>query len=158
ISAPIIWGAVQVIAGNRNLKTTVWGNDSDYLIAREWPMTAGRLFSREEIASGSKVAIIGHNIADKLFDGEPRIGETIRIESVPFTIVGALEKKGEIGSGKPQDDMVIIPLLAARSRVLGSQQEPDPAAEDQVSTTGDEKKTVQSIKYPHQTNYQALDY
>ena len=51
--------AMVVGAANRNLKTTVWGNDSDYLIAREWPVTAGRLFSREEIASGSKVAIIG---------------------------------------------------------------------------------------------------
>ena len=93
ISAPVIWGSVHVVAGNRNMKTTVWGNDSDYLIARDWPVTAGRLFSREEITSGSKVAIIGRDIANKLLNGEPRIGETIRIESVPFTIVGVLEKK-----------------------------------------------------------------
>src|SRR5262249_20216873 len=37
ISAPLIWGAVQVISGNRNLNTTVFGNDSDYLVARDWP-------------------------------------------------------------------------------------------------------------------------
>jgi putative ABC transport system permease protein len=157
ISAPVIWGSVQVIAGNRHLNTTVWGNDSDYLIAREWPVTAGRLFSREEIASGSKVAIIGQEIADKLFDGKPRIGETIRIDSVPFTIVGVLEKKGDSGSGKNQDELVVIPLRAARSRVLGSQQEPDADPEEELRT-GSEKKTVQVIKYPHQTSYQALDY
>ena len=155
ISAPIIWGGVQVIAGNRNKRTTVFGNDSDYLIARDWPMMAGRLFSREEIASGSKVAIIGQEIADKLFDGEPHIGETIRIDSVPFTIVGVLEKKGGDGSRGNLDDIAVIPLRAARSRVLGSQQEPDPKPEEELGT---KKKTVRVINYPHQTSYQSLDF
>ena len=155
ISAPVIWGSVQVIAGNRNLKTMVFGNDSDYLIARDWPMTAGRLFSREEIASGSKVAIIGQEIAIKLFDGKPHIGETIRIDSVPFTIVGVLERKGATGSGNHLDDLVVIPLRAARSRVLGSQQEPDTKPEEELRIN---KKNVRVIKYPHETSYQALDY
>jgi putative ABC transport system permease protein len=160
VSAPIIWGKVQVIAGNRNWGTTVWGNDSDYLIAREWPLNSGRLFNREEIVSGAKVAIIGQVIADKLFDGEPRLGTTMRIDNVPFTVIGVLEAKGESGSGKPQDDIVVIPLRAARSRVLGAQQEIDPD-ENQLKLTSDlsnEKKPVRGISYPHQTNYQALDY
>jgi putative ABC transport system permease protein len=157
ISAPIIWGGVQVISGNRNKDTRVWGNDSDYLIARDWPLTAGRLFSREEIASGSKVAIIGQVIAERLFDGKPRISENIRINSVPFTIVGVLEKKGGDGLSASLDDLVVIPLRAARSRVLGSQQEPD-AKSEESGTSGTKKKTVQVIKYPHQTSYQALDF
>jgi putative ABC transport system permease protein len=81
VSAPIIWGKVQTIARNLHWSTTVWGNDSDYLVAREWPLQAGRLFNRDEIASGSKVAIIGQVIADKLLNGEPRIGETMRINN-----------------------------------------------------------------------------
>ena len=160
VSAPIIWGKVQMIAGNLHWSTTVWGNDSDYLIAREWPLKAGRLFNREEIASGSKVAIIGQVIADKLLNGEPRIGETVRIDSVPFTIIGVLEKKGESASGHSQDDLVVIPLRAARSRVLGSQQEVDPD-EDELKLNSEkdkEKKPVQGISYPHQANFQALDY
>src|SRR5262249_52980827 len=144
ISTPIIWGKVQVIAGNRHLTTMIWGNDLDYLIARQWPLTAGRVFSRDEIASGSKVAIIGDVIADKLFDGEPRSGETIRIHSIPFTIVGVLEKKGDSGSGRSQDDLVFIPLRTARSRVLGSLQEPDPEPKEELIT---QKKTVQVINY-----------
>jgi putative ABC transport system permease protein len=139
------------------MRSTVWGNDSDYLIAREWPVAAGRVFSREEIASASKVAVIGQDIADKLFDGEPRIGETIRIDSVPFTIVGVLEKKGASGSGKSQDNLVIIPLRAARSRVLGSYREPDPEPDEELRTEN-KKRKVQDISYPHQTSYNALDY
>jgi putative ABC transport system permease protein len=156
VSAPIIWGSVQVIAGNRHWSTTVWGNNSDYLIARDWPVKAGRLFNREEIASGAKVAIIGQVIADKLLNGEPRVGATIRIDNVPFTIVGVLEKKGESGSGKSQDDLVVIPLRAARSRVLGARQEPDP--DENELKLNSEKKAVRGISYPHQANYQALDY
>jgi putative ABC transport system permease protein len=79
-------------------------------------VTVGRLFSRDEIAFGSKVAIIGQTIADKLFNGESLNGETLRIDSVPFTIVGVLEPKGSGGSGKSQDDLVVVPLRAARSR------------------------------------------
>ena len=160
VSAPIIWGKVQVIASNRHWGTTVWGNDGDYLIARDWSLISGRLFNREEIGSGAKVAIIGQVLADKLFDGEPRLGATMRINKVPFTVIGVLERKGESGSGKPQDDIVIIPLRAARSRVLGAQQEIDPD-EDQLKLTGDlndEKKPELPISYPHQANYQALDY
>lgn len=160
VSAPIIWGGVQAIAGNLHWSTTLWGNDSDYLIARRWPLKTGRLFNREEIVSGAKVAIIGQEIADKLLNGEPRIGESIRIDSVPFTIIGVLEKKGDSASGKNQDDLVVIPLRAARSRVLGSQQKADPD-EDEVKLNSDEnkeKKPVQGLTYPHQANYQALDY
>jgi putative ABC transport system permease protein len=88
ISAPIIWGKVQTIAGSPHWSTTLWGND--YLAARRWPLKTGRGFSPEEIASGAKVAIIGQVIADKLLNGEPRVGETMRINSVPFTIIGIL--------------------------------------------------------------------
>jgi putative ABC transport system permease protein len=163
ISAPIIWGGAQVIAGNQHSETTVWGNDNDYLKARDWPLRAGRLFSREEIASGAKVAIIGQEIADKLLDGQPRIGTTIRLDSVPFTIVGVLEKKGETGAGGKQDDLVVIPLLAARSRVLGTYVEEDREADsDPDPTAADEARiknqAAHSLSYAHQANYQALDY
>jgi putative ABC transport system permease protein len=155
VSAPILWGQAQTIARNLHWSTTIWANDSDYLVARQWPLRAGRLFNREEIASGSKVAIIGQVIADKLLNGEPRIGETMRIDSVPFTIVGVLERKGDSG-GRSQDDMVMIPLRAARSRVLGSRQELDPEEDELRLNTEEKKRPVQGS--PHQTNYQAIDY
>jgi putative ABC transport system permease protein len=156
VSAPIIWGKVQTIAGNLHWSTTVWGNDSDYLIAREWPLAEGRMFSPAEIASGSKVAIVGQVIADKLFGGKPSVGEAMRIDSVPFTIVGVLDRKGDSGSGVSQDDLEVVPLRAARSRVLGSQQDVEPD-QDELKLNS-EKKPIQSITYAHQANYQALDY
>ena len=119
IASPMIYRPAQVIAGNRNWSTTVTGNDSDYLLAREWALVAGRAFSPAEIESGAKVAIIGQVLADKLFEGEPDLGDTLRIGSVPFTIIGVLDKKGQNASGESRDDVVVIPLATARSRVIG---------------------------------------
>jgi putative ABC transport system permease protein len=136
--------------------TTIWGNDSDYLVARDWTLIAGRLFNREEIVSGAKVAIVGQEIVDRLLNGEPRVGFTIRIGSVPFTIVGVLERKGDNGSGKTQDDLVVIPIRAARSRVLGVGAQPDP--EENLLRSSSERSSARGISYPHEANYQALDY
>lgn len=162
ISAPIIWGEVQAVAGNKHWKTTVWGNDADYLDAREWPVSAGRLFTAQETASGAKVAILGSYVAAKLFGGEPGIGETIRVGKVPFTVIGTLEKKGESGSGKIQDDLIVVPLSAARSRLLGGQPlQADEEEEGEKVRATDESSHATKVKYPdyqHQVSRQALDY
>jgi len=66
------------------------------------------------------VAIIGQVLAEKLFDNRPRLGDSLRIGTVPFTLVGVLDKKGQNAAGGSRDDVVIIPLATARTRVIGS--------------------------------------
>jgi len=107
IASPIIYRPAQVIAGNHNWSTTVTGNDSGYLLAREWPLVAGRAFNDSEVESGAKVAIIGQVLAEKLFDHEPDLGDTLRIGSVPFTIIGVLDKKGQNAQGESRDDVFV---------------------------------------------------
>jgi putative ABC transport system permease protein len=121
IASPMISRTAQVIAGNRNWSTTVTGNDSGYLLAREWALVAGRMFNEAEIESGAQVAIIGQMLAEKLFDDRPRLGDSLRIGNIPFTIIGVLDKKGQNASGGSRDDVVVIPLATARSRVPGSE-------------------------------------
>jgi putative ABC transport system permease protein len=120
IAAPLLSHPAQIIAGNRNSATLVAGVNADYLVAREWRILSGRAFSAEELTSGAKVAIIGADIVEHLFDGQPGAGETVRIANVPFTVIGTLDKKGLGAAGRSQDDVVFIPLSAAKSRVLGS--------------------------------------
>ena len=120
VAAPVLSRRTQVVAGNRNWSSLVAGVKTDYLVAREWPILNGRPFSAEELDSGAKVAVIGDVIAEELFRGQRPIGETLRIGNVPFTIVGVLDKKGHGAMGRNQDDVVFIPLSAAKSRVLGA--------------------------------------
>jgi putative ABC transport system permease protein len=63
---------------------------------------------------------VGSVIVEELFNGRAGIGETFRIGSVPFTVIGVLDRKGLGAAGRSQDDVVFIPLSAAKSRVLGA--------------------------------------
>src|SRR5207245_180274 len=107
-------------AGNRNWATLVAGINPDYLVAREWRIANGRSLTAEDLEAGAKVAIIGAVIAAELFDGQPAIGQMLRIGNVPFTVIAVLDKKGLGVAGRSQDDVVFVPLATAKSRVLGA--------------------------------------
>src|SRR5436190_4725105 len=118
VVAPLIASTEQVIAGNRNWSAVVIGNNSEYLIAREWALARGRPFSTGEIESGAKVAILGKLVAEKLFGYTDPVGASIRIANLPVTVVGVLQDKGQATSGRDQDNIVLVPFMAARSRLL----------------------------------------
>ena len=74
-----------------------------------WSFDVGRGFEDEELNSGSRVAVIGKTVQKKLFENMDPIGEMIRINKVPFTIIGTLEEKG--GSAwRDLDDTIVVPL------------------------------------------------
>ncbi len=120
VAAPLLSRSMPLVAANKNWVTLVAGINGDYLVAREWQVANGRSFTGDEIASGAKVSIVGSVIVEELFDGRAGVGETFRIGSVPFTVIGVLDKKGLGAAGRSQDDVVFIPLSTAKSRVLGA--------------------------------------
>lgn len=119
-SAPTVWGTAQVVSGNRNWNTRVYGTTGDYFVVREWVLSSGRYFSSGEQENASKVVVLGQTVADQLFPDTSAIGETIRVLQVPFEIIGVLAKKGQSGSGRNQDDSIFVPLSTAKLRLIGS--------------------------------------
>jgi putative ABC transport system permease protein len=146
VASPMIHRVAQAIAGNKNWSTTVTGNDSGYLLAREWALVDGRAFSEGEIDSGAKVAIIGQALGERLFDGPARLGDTFRIGKVPFTIIGVLDRKGQSTWGGSRDDVVVIPLSAARSRVIGAQSAVNRQALDHIVVKFYDTAALEDIK------------
>jgi len=122
LAAPYVRGSAQLISGNLNWSTTVQGVTNDFFDAREWDLTKGRLFDPEEIKGSSKVVILGETVAENLFPNQEPLGQNLRINRVPFTVIGLLEPKGQAGPGGDQDDTVIIPLTTAKRRVLGGRE------------------------------------
>ncbi len=120
IAAPLVSKRLQVIAGSRNWSTLVAGVTPDYLDAREWSAVEGRLFDSADLDGGAKVAIVGSNVANALFDDRPAVGETIRIGKVPAIIIAVLSPKGAGAAGRSQDDVVFVPLSMAKSRLIGT--------------------------------------
>jgi putative ABC transport system permease protein len=120
LAAPALRGSAQIIWGNANWSTQVFGITADYLDVRQWPLAAGRVFEPAEAASAAKVCLIGATVARQLFGSADPVGETIRIKRVPFTVIGVLETKGQSLMGTDQDDVILMPLGTARTRVIGS--------------------------------------
>jgi putative ABC transport system permease protein len=112
-------GNSQVIAEGSNSFTTIMGVDASYLKVRDLEIANGRMFEDEEGKQGKKIIVIGQTVATNLFQDNDPIGQRIRVGRVPFEIIGVLKAKGQSGFGQDQDDIVIGPLKAVRSRVLG---------------------------------------
>ena len=120
-AASPVWGQqTQVIHGNRNWRVQVSGVTGDYFLARDWQIGSGRLFNMQEERAGSKVCVVGITVADKLLGDADPVGKDVRIQNVPFQIVGVLESRGKSADGDDQDDAVFVPLTAAYSRLFGT--------------------------------------
>ena len=118
-SAPLLRGSVQVIYGNRNQATTLRGVTPAWFAARPWPVTEGRPLADEDVRRSVKVALLGHGIAKVLFGDDNPSGRVIRINQVPFTVIGVLDEKGHSLGSEDLDDQVMVPLTTARKRILG---------------------------------------
>lgn len=102
--------------GGRTLESVrVAGASATYFTARDMGVETGRTFSEQEAQRGVPVAVIGKDVADKLFEGRNPLGKTVRIQGFPYRVVGVLEKQGSL-FGMSLDNVVIAP---ARSRVNG---------------------------------------
>jgi putative ABC transport system permease protein len=118
-AAPSLRTGAQVVAGNSNWNTSVFGTTPDYFEVREWPLAEGRGFEAAELAGSGKVAILGQTVVDQLFNGADPIDQTIRIKKVPLTVIGVLSRKGQNSIGQDQDDTIVVPLSTFRNRIQG---------------------------------------
>ena len=121
-SAPSNRGSGQIIAGNSNWSTVIYGVTPEYMEVRDWPIVSGRGFEPQEVSGAGKVALIGQSVAKQLFGDADPVDQQIRIRKVPFIIVGVLEKKGQSMMGTDQDDVILVPLTTARNRLFGNPQ------------------------------------
>ncbi|MFI4934606.1 MAG: ABC transporter permease [Caulobacterales bacterium] len=122
VAAPLVRGFTQVQAEGSNWNTQIQGVTPEYLTARDLTIASGRMFDDAEARQGRKVAVLGPTVVKQLFgEGVDPIGKRIRVRDVPFEVIGVLDSKGQAGFGQDQDDIVLGPLEAVRSRVVGRQ-------------------------------------
>jgi putative ABC transport system permease protein len=119
VAAPTARSSGQLVLGNTNWGTSILGVTNDYLEARDWGLSAGRLFDETDIAGSAKVAWSGATAARELFGDEDPVDQTIRVRGVPMTVVGVLTAKGQNSMGQDQDDVLMIPISTLRNRIWG---------------------------------------
>ncbi len=116
--APILSNNLQVTYGGEKTNPTVYGVTSSYKDVRNYSMSEGDFISDDQNLGRASVALIGVDVADKLFgrrDG--LVGEIIRIEGQPFRIIGVLVSKGG-GSFGSEDNVVMVPFSTAQARLM----------------------------------------
>jgi putative ABC transport system permease protein len=156
-AAPSQRGTAQVVAGNQNWSTVVFGITENYFDVRQWPVVAGRPIEANDMQGAQKVAVIGQTVAKNLFgEGDP-VDQVIRIRSVPFTVIGVLDRKGQSLVGQDQDDVILVPMNTARMRVLGrstkSRQRPVSSiwvkADDSLDMQSAEQQVREALRQRH---------
>jgi len=99
---------------------TVMGVEPDYLIIRSWNIEEGTFFDDDDVFRRSRVVVMGKTPAAQIFGEGSPLGQVIRIGKDNFTVIGLLEKKGASASGSDQDDLIMVPLDTALTRLLNT--------------------------------------
>lgn len=108
----------QVTAGRNNTNTSIIGATANYLVVHNVTMSSGTFITDQDVSGIRNVAVIGPTVVTDLFGGGDPTGQTIRINKIPFTIIGITVSKGGTGFAN-QDDIVFIPISTAQKTVFG---------------------------------------
>lgn len=120
--APVFQANVQVVAGGNNTNTTVTGTTPDYQQVRNFYVGTGRFIDARDNETLARTAVLGSATAQQLFAGRDPIGQSIKINRVPFKVIGVMKEKGGTGFfGQNQDDVIFVPIRTAQIRLFGNQ-------------------------------------
>jgi putative ABC transport system permease protein len=117
-SAPTVEKTISIKYGNLTTKTIVMGTVPDFFPIKNFTLESGRLLTDEDVGGARRVAVLGKSVAVNLFEKEPPLDRIIRINKIPFSVIGVLQPKGVDALGQDEDDRIIIPITTAMRRVF----------------------------------------
>jgi putative ABC transport system permease protein len=119
--APLVRSSGQLVAGSQNWRTVIYGVNADYFEVRNLKVAKGEMFSKLEERVAAKVCLVGETVVKNLFgENIDATGLNIRINNIPYKIIGVLERKGQNAMGMDQDDMVLAPFFTVQKRMLST--------------------------------------
>jgi putative ABC transport system permease protein len=118
-ASPGIGTSVTARYEEQNWKTTLIGTNEVYPSIRVWPCISGAYFNQNDVNSASKTIVLGLTVAQKLFGNNDPTGKKIRINKIPFLILGVLTPKGKRPDGRDEDDMIFAPWTTVQRKIMG---------------------------------------
>jgi putative ABC transport system permease protein len=116
-SSPMVQLNDRIAVGNgKERDILVLGVSPEYAVVRNLLVLAGRFFDQDDTSARNKVALITDKFAVKMF-GSPdgAVGQTIKLNGLPFTIVGTFRERVEtFGQSEISEDTLLIPYTVAR--------------------------------------------
>jgi putative ABC transport system permease protein len=142
--APEVDGRGQVVYQGVNANSRLVGATPDYLSVRNLALANGDFISDANVSGRSSVVVLGANVASTLF-GDPAggVGSVIKLSGQPFKVVGVLVAKGGTGFGS-QDDMVIVPITTAQSKLIGGRRQGASTSVNSINVQVVDAKSIQT--------------
>ena len=125
ISVPVLtaWESsnrTALFAGRRSIKDVQVVAATDlYFEIRSLTIEDGRAFTTQEVQAGLPVLVLGHELADKLFDGQEPIGREVKVYDIPYRVIGVVEKQGNL-FGLSLDKFAVAPASAPLKRYVNA--------------------------------------
>ena len=118
--SPNVDGHLQVIYGGENWSTQYRGVTPEFLQIRRWNVRLGGFFTDSDVEADAPVCVLGQTVVDNLFGTENPIGKTVRVQTMPCSVIGVLQRKGFDANGHDQDDFVVMPFTTVQKRITGT--------------------------------------
>lgn len=112
---PIVAKTVVAKYGNNSHSTGLVASNEKYELVRNSPVSEGRSFTKADINSSKKVAIVGSSLKNEIFKDVNPVGKRMLVGDSRYTVIGVFEPKGAI-MGQDMDDMVAIPITTANKQ------------------------------------------
>jgi ABC-type antimicrobial peptide transport system, permease component len=118
--APVSSTNAQIVIGSGNTSASITGTTADYQTIKNVTVATGRYITQEDVDSGARVAVLGPNIVEDLLGDANAdiIGKIIKINNVPFQVIGVTTATGSTGF-QSSDDMITAPISAVQGRLIG---------------------------------------
>jgi putative ABC transport system permease protein len=115
-TAPQLRATIQLVAQGRNTSTSAIGITPGYGIVSNITAEQGRFITESDVQTGARIIILGPTVATRLFGDFDAVGQSVRVNRIPFTVAGVLESKGS-SFGNDNDDVALIPISTLRQRL-----------------------------------------
>jgi len=115
--SPACRTVMSVVSAERSWGSQIFGVNPSFTTVRNWGILSGVMFTDQDYRSGNKVCVLGSTVANNLFAGIDPIFQIVRIQGVPFRVIGVLEPKGQLAGGQDQDDLIIVPYTTFVQRM-----------------------------------------
>jgi putative ABC transport system permease protein len=111
--SPRLQGRQQLIVGNQNWNTRYEGVSANFFDIRKRGVSLGTAFNADDVASASRVIVIGEAVRQRLFGTDNPVGREVRAGPFVFRVIGVLQSKGTDVAGLDRDDTMLVPITTA---------------------------------------------
>lgn len=145
-AAPYISTGFDVKYRNTSVSLGVLATDTDIFKTYDWPIESGRQFTEKEISEYAQVMVIGASAAKTIFSDVDPLGKTVVLDSIPFKVVGVVQKTGQSGMGFDMDEGALIPYTTGKVKMNAGWNSSNRRALDRVVIKVADFNTIENTK------------